>query len=225
MALVAGIAAIAGVIVLGKLSRQQLDDRGHYAVKLADLDLPAPPGVSKANFLAEVKYNHPIPDVLDRTDPAARLKLQQALAAHPWVESVTVGDLSDPKPVTLVIRVPTLAVGQRVLDRQGVLLPLTTSTMGLPSFRTVPDLPATPSGKPYPDVRIVGVAKTLGWLRGQLPEVKWQSADLNADGLVLTRDDGATATWGFGKAEEPPADAKLARLRQWKAGPLDLRTK
>lgn len=221
--LVIGATAIAGIIALGRLTRDKLDDQGHYTVAIADLSFPTPPGMSRAAFLDEVRYNRPIPEKLDRTNPASRLQLQQALAAHPWVESCRVGDFRDATPVSLTIREPALAVGGRVLDRQGVVLPIAASTAGLPEYRGAARPGAVASGAPHPDPAIVGVAKTVGWLRGQWPATVWASAELTPEGLVLTRADGARAVWGLGKVDEPPAEQKLARLKAWQSGTIDLR--
>jgi hypothetical protein len=223
--LAAGLAVLAGVITASRFARQDLDRRGHYAVALSRFDIPTPPGLTKDVFLAEVLYNRPLPPTLDRTDPATRTALQQAFAAHPWVESVTVGDLSDPAGLRVTIRTPALAVAGRAVDRLGALLPLATPTDGLPEYRGPVADKATPSGQPHPDPRVVAVARTVGWLKAQAPDLKWQAAELTPDGLVLTRPDGRRATWGFSKPTEPPADAKLARLREWSAGDINLTTR
>jgi hypothetical protein len=223
LGLVAGLAVLAGVVVVHKLTRDDLDRREHYVIKLTDLNVAAPPGMSREDFVAEVLYNRGLPAKYDRTDPALSSKLQTAFAAHPWVEKATVGDVTSPRPVELVFRTPTLAVGDRVLDRLGVLLPLPTKKDGLPTFRGEVKQSAAPSGQPHGDAKIVAVAKIVGWMHQQAPEIKLQAVELTADGLVLIRADTAKAIWGFSKNDEPPPEQKLARLKAWKGETLDLR--
>jgi hypothetical protein len=211
VAAVAGLAVLAGVIAFGKLTRDDLDRRGYYTLTLADLAVPAPPGLSRQQFLDEVCYESRLPAKLDRTDATAGRRLQAAFAAHPWVESASVGDLAGPQPVRLVFRRPTLVVGDRVVDRLGVTLPLGAPTDGLPAFTGAPD-------------QLAAVAKTVARIREQAPELSWRSAVITSDGLVLERVDGAKAAWGFSRPNEPTPEAKLARLKAWKGGTLDLRT-
>jgi hypothetical protein len=217
------LAVLAGVVVVHKLTRDDLDRRGHYVIKMTELNVAAPPGMSREDFIAEVLYNRGLPAKFDRTDPAVSSKLQQAFAAHPWVEKASVGDVTVDRPVELVFRTPTLVVGERVLDRLGVLLPLPTKKDGLPMFRGVVKEQATPSGQPHSDAKIVAVTKTVGWLQQQAPEIKLQAVELTADGLLLIRADTAKAIWGFSKNDEPTPEQKLVRLKAWKGETLDLR--
>lgn len=223
LGLVGGLAVLAGVVVIHKLTRDDLDRRGHYVIKLAELQVPPPPGKTRETFIAEVLYNRGLPEKFDRTDPEVANKLQQAFAAHPWVEKATVADMNAPQPVELVIRTPTLVVGDRVLDRLGVVLPLLAKKDGLPSYRGDVKQQPTPSGQPHGDVKVVTVTKTVGWLKQQAPELKWQAVEVTDDGLVLIRADGAKAIWGFSNKDEPSTEQKLARLNAWKGGTLDLR--
>lgn len=206
----AGLAVLAGVIAFGKLTRDDLDRRGYYTLVIADLAVPSPPGLSRQQFLDEVCYESRLPARLDRTDPSAGPRLQAAFAAHPWVESATVGDLAGQQPLRLVFRRPTLAAGDRAVDRLGVILPLGTAIEGLPKYNGAPEQRAA-------------VAKTVAWLHEQAPELKWRTASMSPDGLLLERSDGAKAIWGFSMPAEPTADAKLVRLKAWTAGPIDLR--
>lgn len=223
LGLMGGLAVLASVVVVHQYTRDDLQRRGHYALQLAEFQLPAPPGMTRDVFIAEVLYSRGLSGKLDRTDAQLTEKLRHAFAAHPWVEKVTVGDLAGPQPIKLVFRTPALSVGERVLDRHGVLLPLGTKKDGLPLF-LAPDLaPAAPSGQPYGDARIVAAAKTLGWLRQQAPELQIQAAHWSSIGLVLKRADSATAIWGYSKPDEPSPEQKLARLKTWKGESLDLR--
>jgi hypothetical protein len=210
VALAAGIGVLVGIAVLNKLARDDLDRRGYYDVVIGDLRVPAPPGLTREQFLDEVCYESRLPPRLNRTDPGAAERLRAAFAKHPWVEAAAVGDLASPHPVTLTFRRPTLAAGERVLDRTGTPMPLRTSADGLPVYSGPPEAAGA-------------VAKTMGWLAEKAPELKWQAAEVTPDGLVFVRPDGARAVWGLSKPDEPPPDAKLGRLKEWNAGAIDLR--
>src|SRR5437763_12960917 len=86
LALAAGL--VIGLSWAGRLARERLADRGHYTVTLAAIDCPAPPGVARADFLAEVQYLGGLPDQLSTLDPAVALRVASAFALHPWVERV-----------------------------------------------------------------------------------------------------------------------------------------
>ncbi len=223
LGLIGGLAVLAGVVVVHKLTRDDLDRREHYVIKMTDLNVAAPPGMAREDFIAEVLYNRGLPAKFDRTDPLTAAMLQTAFAAHPWVERATVSDVTSDRPVALVFRTPTLVVGDRVLDRLGVLLPLPAKKDGLPTFRGDVMETTTPSGQPHSEAKFVAVAKTLGFLQQQAPELKWQAVELTDDGLVLIRADGEKAIWGFSKKDEPTPEQKLTRLKACKGEALDLR--
>ena len=103
VALVAGLGVLAGVIALGKFFGDDLERRGHYTLVVTDLRVPAPPGMTRELFLAEVCYESRLPERLDRRDPATPARLKAAFERHPWVESATV-DLAGAEPVKLVFR-------------------------------------------------------------------------------------------------------------------------
>src|SRR4051812_16032323 len=107
LALIAGVAVIAGIIWLGGLAHDDL------ALYVNQLEVPTPPGMSRPVFLAEVQHESNLPRRLDRNDPSTADQLKKAFAKHPWVESVEIGELTQPQPVTITLRTPTLIVGGR----------------------------------------------------------------------------------------------------------------
>jgi hypothetical protein len=215
LAIALGVAVIVGIIWLGHAAKEDL------ALVVDQLDVPSPPNMSRNDFLAEVRYQGNLPDKLHRGDPATAERLKQAFSKHPWVESVEIGPMTQAQPVIVRLRVPALAVGGRVLDRNGVLLPLRTATTGLPEYLGPGSSKDSESGKPFNDAAVVEVAKRVGWLQTQIPDLKWKIAELSADGLSLIRADGFKVIWG--KDANPPEDQKLAKLRAWSSGDLDLR--
>jgi len=220
-----GVAVLGGLVWLGRIARQDLDRRGHYTLVVDQLDVPAPPGMTRLDFLAEVCYQSGLPAKLDRADATSMDRLKGAFASHPWVETAELDDSSPQQPLKLTFRTPTLKAGALVLDRFGYLLPRRTSGSGLPEFRGQAQAHFVTSGQPVGDQTLATVAKTIGWLREQLPDTKWRFADLTDDGLILVRADGGRAIWGLATDAEPAAEEKLARLKTWKGEHIDLRNK
>src|SRR5437016_354393 len=77
---------IVGLIALGHWTRADLDRRDYYAVPLAAIDCPTPPGRDRAAFLAEVQYLGGLPDQLHLLEPNLVARLTEAFAKHPAVE-------------------------------------------------------------------------------------------------------------------------------------------
>ncbi len=222
LGLIGGLAVLAGVVVVHKLTRDDLDRREHYVINMTDLNVAAPPGMAREDFIAEVLYNRGLPAKFDRTDPLTAAMLQTAFAAHPWVERATVSDVTSERPVALVFRTPTLVVGDRVLDRLGVLLPLPAKKDGLPTFRGAVKETTTPSGQPYSDTNLVAVARITGWLRTNVPEIQWTAASFDGTILIFARKDGEQMMLHDFQSGVSPDVEMVTRLRSWKSGTLRL---
>src|SRR5688500_18899808 len=54
----------------------------------ADIEVEPPPGVSRAEFLAEVQYISDLPDSYSLTNEDSLPRLEAAFARHAWVEKV-----------------------------------------------------------------------------------------------------------------------------------------
>jgi hypothetical protein len=148
-----------GVKQLGDGARRGLGTRDRYEVRFLDIDCDPPPGLSRAGFLAEVRFVSGFPETFQSLDPELGTRLSSAFAAHPWVaavESVAV-DPEQRVRVTLRYRVPALALrtggGVRFVDAAGVLLPRQARADGLPEWVT--EFVATDPGKVWgnPDVK------------------------------------------------------------------------
>ncbi len=222
----AAAAVVFGLLLLGRLARDHLAARRHYAVAVADLRCEAPPGLDRAAFLAEVQYLGDLPDQLDLLEPRLVHRLQVAFSRHPWVERVEGVSLRGPDGpvVRLTLRTPALAVAGRVVDGTGVLLPAAAPADGLPVLRGDVPPPKDGAGTLWGDAGVEGAARTAAFVRPfPLTEV-----ELTADGLVLVGPNGR-AVWGrpggADAAGEPAAEAKRDRLRAWPGGgSIDLRT-
>jgi cell division septal protein FtsQ len=145
-------AVLAGVIVWGRLSRGQ--------VAFEDIDCNAPPGLSRSDFLGEVRYVSRLPARLPVADVETHAVLREAFQKHPWVLSVEAIEpqLPDRLRVQLTFRQPALAVkwkdALRVVDDRGVLLPSSASSLGLPEFAGTPNAPG-PEGQAWPDDEVI----------------------------------------------------------------------
>ena len=167
---IAGLIAAAvvfGLVRLGQLARDWLTQRQHYTIKFADLRCETPPGMDRATFLGQVQYYGSLPDQINVLEPGLVNRLQAAFALHPWVERVEGVNLRGPDgpTVRLVIRTPALAVGGRVVDRFGILLPAGTSTEGLRVYPADAPPPTGRDGTPWGDPKVEAAARKAGGVK------------------------------------------------------------
>ncbi len=183
-----------GVAKLGKLARSRVGPRDRYAVRFADLACDPPPGLTRDTFLAEVRYVSNAPETVQSLDPELPAKLAAAFAAHPWVaacDGVTVSPDGEVR-VRLRYRSPVLAVavvgdGVRVVDGDGVLLPVGTPADGLPLLATPVPAPGSPAGQVWGDAsvrRAVRLAEAHRPRRLERTPAGWRLTA--ADGKTLT---------------------------------------
>ena len=166
LALVAGLALLlVGLAVFGPWALEQLRGRERYRVPLAEIECVPPPGLSKADFLDEVQYLGSLPDQLEFLDRQLPARLAEAFAAHPWVACVDKVEVTPPRhiQVRLTFRTPALAVpvgGKlRVVDGDGVLLPLKAPATGLPRYAGQAPKPIGPTGTRWGDAGVEAVAR------------------------------------------------------------------
>lgn len=156
------LGVLAGLLLglgwLGDEARRRVGPRERYAVRFADIDCDAPPGLDRPTFLAEVRYASGFPDTVNLLDPELTPKLTVAFAAHPWVEAVDGVAVEPPDRlrVRLRFRTSVLAVaveggGVRVVDGKAVLLPLSASPADLPELATPVTPPGCRAGHAWPD--------------------------------------------------------------------------
>ncbi len=133
--LTAVVGVLFGVIVLGRLAREHLGEKGK--VDFAAIECAAPLGLSRAEFLGEVQYLAGLPDRLEPSDDLVK-KLFAAFVRHPWVAEVQGIKISPEQQVRIRLRfrTPVLAVEQsgtkRAVDETGFRLPEAAPTEGLP---------------------------------------------------------------------------------------------
>ncbi len=137
--LLGAAALVAGLLALGAGSRGWLRSGGAGVQRFADLECPAPPGMSRAEFLDEVQFRGSLADGIDVLDPEAEARVRAALLRHPWVKAVGAVELrrgvmraevTFREPVLLVKALGRNALG-RVSDAEGQLLPHGAEVSGL----------------------------------------------------------------------------------------------
>jgi hypothetical protein len=137
-------------------------------VPLADVECEPPPGMTRADFLDEVRYYAGLPEKLSVLDEQLPARLRAAFAQHPWVARVDDVTVMPPRHlhVALTYRVPVLAVRWggtlRAVDASGVLLPVRASTAGLPVYAGQPRPPQGREGTRWGDPDVERAARAAG---------------------------------------------------------------
>src|SRR5207247_10015721 len=127
------------------------------------------------------------PDRLRLLDEDLPARLAEAFARHPWVEQVERVTVVPPRQleVHLVYRTPALAVllaGQRrAVDGQGVVLPATAGSEGLPLYAGPVTSPIGPAGQPWGDRALEAAARTAGYLLPHQPRLHLATVQAGAD--------------------------------------------
>lgn len=223
--LVAG--ALGGLLALGHATREGVRDLDRYTVRFADTDCAAPPGMTRADFLAEIQYLAGLPDRLPILDGDLPRRLAAAFADHPWVESVERVEVTPERRVRarLRFRHPALAVSwldgrgavqTRVVDATGVLLPQSAETAGLPLWNAGNRGPDRPAGRAWGRPAIESAARTAAFLALDQPRLRIESVAEDAGNLILYSSSRARVLWGRApggeRDGEAPAAEKRARL-------------
>jgi hypothetical protein len=159
-------ALLVGVIALGRWGREQLRDDPRFAITLDDVDFQPPPGMSRGEFLGEIRFLYHKDERFSTVDPELGDRMRALFGAHPWVAAVAGTSVTGPKKVHVDLRYrkPALAVptgngGWRVVDDTGVLLPASVSTEGLRKFVGTPKLARGEAGTPWGDPEVERQAK------------------------------------------------------------------
>jgi hypothetical protein len=166
--LVVVAALLGGVIVAGRWGLEQLHDSPRYNIAVADLECQPPVGMTRQEFLDEVRYESRLPSRLNVLDEELPQNLRDAFTRHPWVEKVESVEIKPAKQVivTLTFRKPVLAVKLgtelRVVDGDGVLLPRKTATAGLPIYDGIAKAPLRDqAGTRWGDPNVEAAARKL----------------------------------------------------------------
>ncbi len=202
------LAFLLSVVALGRAARAALSDREAFTFTLEEIDFQPPEGLSRGEFLDEVRQlSHPS-ERWGRLDPDLSSRLARSFATDPWVESVRrvdVGRAGMKVRVELEYRRPVLAVclaGDRIprdgsalveswsgksrtalvparaVDGNGVLLPVKVVHSGLPVLIGEVSAPTGPAGRRWNDRRVIAAAATLAYLAPHLPRLHLTDCDI-----------------------------------------------
>jgi hypothetical protein len=239
-----GLALLLGIIALGRGARAALHDRAGYTIAFHDIDCDPPQGISRGEFLGEVRQLSRQRETLHLLDEDVTARLTQAFAVHPWVESVRRVQIvrGDWRPaglrVKLTYRQPVLAVCHagdtvprndsalkpvRAVDRHGVLLPVSAVHPRLPVLTANVSAPAGTVGSRWGDRRVSAAAATVAFLKPHLARLRLEDSDIEVvGGEVVFRKPGVRVVWGHAPGHEEPGEApakvKLRRLLDYHAG-------
>ncbi|CAN5506446.1 hypothetical protein BH11PLA2_BH11PLA2_04100 [soil metagenome] len=143
---------------LGQQAGEAVAQHDVYMVRFDDIEVAVPPGMDRDRFLTEVKYLASPPRTFSNADTKAKQTVAEAFAKHPWVQAATPSK-EGKSPVTLVFRKPVLAVAvgdgpERLVDANGILLPVVNWSEPLPKLKTPQPGPLTPPGEQWLNPRL-----------------------------------------------------------------------
>ena len=104
LGLVLAAAVLAGVIVVGRWGREQLRDDPRFAVTLDEVDFQPPPGMSRGEFLSEVRFLYHKDERFSTVDPELGARMSAIFGPHPLVDEVIETKVTGPKKVHVELR-------------------------------------------------------------------------------------------------------------------------
>jgi hypothetical protein len=246
------LALLLGVVALGRGTRAALIERGAFDMRFDEIELCPPEGLSRKDFLDEVRRLSRSSERLHRLDPELSIQLARAFALDPWVDSVrqvNIGGPGEKVRIQLELRRPELAVRlpgdpnprggstrietcsriahpipmpSYVVDRNGILLPMTAAHANLPVLVSEVSAPSTRAGLRWNDRRVLAGAATMAFLRPHLSRLHLVDCDVEiVQGEVIFRKPGVRIVWGHAPGwedkDEAPAELKLRRLLDYQA--------
>ncbi len=255
-----GMLVLLGVVALGRVARAALGQQPAYSLAFDAIDCPPPEGLSRTQFLQEVRSLAHLPNSLPLLDQKLTVRLHGAFAVHPWVESVhaVTLDRSETKVehaaaqirVELVFRRPVLAVRlpveqipvrdrsilesrltvsryppltMRIVDRQGILLPMQGNALPLPVLMGDRVPPDRSVGASWKDPAVTAAAMTVGYLQPYLTQLHLEACEVVlVDDEIILRAPGVRVVWGHAPGQEregeAAAEVKLRRLLEYHSG-------
>lgn len=186
----------------------------------------------KGDLRAEALRNASLDRGLPLDDPELQRRLARAFDMHPWVRRVVGVELRHPAAAVVDVecREPIAMVawqaGLLAVDAEGVVLPSADFTAavaaGYPRVSGIESSPQGSEGSPWGDVAVeeaAAVAAAIGpeWETLELEEIR-PVRERNVRMWELAAADGSRILFGSAPgrelAGEPPAAAKLARLKE-----------
>jgi hypothetical protein len=207
---------------LDQFLRHQVQDQLRFQVAFSAIDVNAPPGFTREQFLAEVKKGSGLPDTIGVLDEDLNSRLETAFAKHPWVASI---QSVEPKGsqgirVELTFRIPVLAIPQtdltKLVDGKGILLPELSKTDSIPIWRGHATSPIGSTGTLWGDKDIEAVAGVLEMLRPHQDKLHINAVTVRTGEIIFTTKHGYLLLWGHSRGKEPKGEPnendKLASL-------------
>lgn len=232
--IVAALALLFGVIALSRGARAALHDRPKYTLAFHDIACTPPYGMSRRDFLAEVRSTFPLPDRLHLLERKLADRLAHAFAVHPRVESVREirirpalsanGHVRPALAVELIYREAVVIVKRSsdaspasswIVDRNGIRLPDSAREPHLPILIADTGFPAGPPGTHCGDRRIVAAAATAAFLKPYLARLRLEDCEIDIiDNRLILRKADVRIVWGNAPGWEGPGEAPAAVKRQ-----------
>lgn len=94
-------ALLAGLVFLGRWGVRELKSNERYQAAIGDIECDAPPGLTRAEFLDEVRYLGRLPVDFSVLDKSFHEQLRKAFADHPWVQRVEAIEIVPPRHVII----------------------------------------------------------------------------------------------------------------------------
>lgn len=212
--LLAGALLLGAVVWFGGWARDWLRRHEPANLPVADIDCPAPPGLTREEFLEEVRYVAGLSAEIDAHDEGSAALLAGAFRKHPWVRRVgQVHIQGGGASVDLVFREPVMFVKAwgRAVDAEGAILPLKANVKGLFVFNKAPGV------GPVADESVRCAVSAAAFLHAHRARLGLEGAEARAaDGQVEFVAPHCRVRWGRppGKEQknEPKAEEKLRRL-------------
>ena len=199
------IAALGAVVLLGMWLRPPEPTPSEPRTRVADLQVEAPPGLTREEFLEQVQAGAGLPDALNLSEPKQVERLRNAFKSHPWVRLVA--DLEPGEKRTrlaLDFRRPVLLVRAwgHAVDGEGVLLPKGAEVAKLVVDASKRGNPSGRLGQRCPEVReLAQIADRLP------PRDEFRGGSLEQDGKnAILVGSGFRVRWPIGQ------EAQLATL-------------
>jgi hypothetical protein len=102
LVLVAGPAVVlVGLVLLGQAARERVRGWDRYTIAFADIECTPPDGLSREDFLLQVRYFSEMPERIGLLDDGLPERLAQAFARHPRVERVDRVEVLPTREVTV----------------------------------------------------------------------------------------------------------------------------
>jgi hypothetical protein len=233
------IAAVAAGGWIWSVYGPKVRSGGGYALSHESIELVGLPEWVPIDLEREVLRSASLDGPLAVDDPGLAVRIARGFAMHPWVKEVIGVELLSPPAarVEIVCREPVAMVrvdgGVLPVDGEGVVLPsdgfTPESASSYPKVLGIGSSPQGPAGTPWGDEAVEEAASLAALIRpewralgGVQIQGKAREGTETGRSWTLVREDGGEIRFGSAPGRErpgePPAAAKLARLRRAPAG-------